>query len=143
MEWTRQGIEKVMRREPDVVIGDPARPYMLRWWLIPHNRFFNVYLHHVLRSDNDRALHDHPWRSLSIMLDGKYLEVTENGSREYKRGSVILRRARFSHRLVLHRTTCTTLFITGPRIREWGFHCPEGWRHWQVFDAKGGCGESE
>ena len=148
MEWTREGIERRLGRKPDELIGHEARPFMLRWWLIPHNRFFNIYLHHLLRSDDDRALHDHPWWSLSIMLDGKYVEVTADGSREYKRGAVILRRARFAHRLKLpdsawplFKFPCTTLFLTGPRVREWGFHCPNGWRHHQTFAAKGGCGE--
>jgi len=38
--------------------------------------------------------------------------------------------------------------MTGPRVREWGFHCPNGWRHWKDFvsqENKGeqgvGCGE--
>jgi hypothetical protein len=26
-----------------------------------------------------------------------------------------------------------TLFITGPRWREWGFHCPQGWIHHDHF----------
>lgn len=29
----------------------------------------------------------------------------------------------------------TTLFITGPRIRNWGFLCPKGWRSHTVFLA--------
>ena len=28
-----------------------------------------------------------------------------------------------------------TLFIASPRVREWGFHCPSGWRRWQDFVA--------
>jgi hypothetical protein len=47
-------------RPPDFVIGGDS-PYMLRWWIIPRNKFFNIYLHRFLRSDDDRALHDHPW----------------------------------------------------------------------------------
>lgn len=26
-----------------------------------------------------------------------------------------------------------SLFFTGAKEREWGFHCPNGWRHWQDF----------
>lgn len=26
-----------------------------------------------------------------------------------------------------------TLFLTGPVVREWGFLCPQGWRHWKEF----------
>jgi hypothetical protein len=25
--------------------------------------------------------------------------------------------------------------LTGPRIREWGFWCPQGWRHWRAFTS--------
>lgn len=28
-----------------------------------------------------------------------------------------------------------TLFFCGPRVREWGFHCPQGWRHWRQYVA--------
>jgi hypothetical protein len=63
-------------REPDLYIGGKDDPYLLRWYLIPRNRFFNVYLHKIVRSDDDRALHDHPWWWLSVMLKGRYAEVT-------------------------------------------------------------------
>ena len=40
----------------DLVVGGDADPYLRRWWLIPRNRIFNVYLHHFMRSDDDRVL---------------------------------------------------------------------------------------
>ena len=65
-------VRKVMaRREPDFIIGDN---YLRRWWLIPRNRWLNVYLHEFRASDDDRALHDHPWASCSIILRGEYFE---------------------------------------------------------------------
>lgn len=72
-------LKKLIRffyREPDFYIGGKEQPYMRRWWLIPRNRFFNIYLHNILRSDDDRALHDHPWRWCSILLRGAYFEIT-------------------------------------------------------------------
>src|SRR3546814_4215417 len=66
----------VDRRPPNFVIGGQQDPYMRRWWVIPRNRFINIYLHQVLRPDDDRALHDHPWINLSIILDGGYWEIT-------------------------------------------------------------------
>jgi hypothetical protein len=65
-------------REPDFVIGadSPGGPYMRRWWIIPRNRFLNIYLHQILRDDDDRALHDHPWWNVSIILRGGYFECT-------------------------------------------------------------------
>jgi len=35
-------------RKPDFVIGRAGAPYLERWWVIPRNRWFNIYLHHFL-----------------------------------------------------------------------------------------------
>jgi hypothetical protein len=51
-------------------------------------------------------------------------------------GDVVLRwTGRLAHRIELEDGPCWTLFITGPRYREWGFLCPQGWMHWQRFTA--------
>lgn len=62
-----------IERPPDFEVGDG---YLGRWFIIPRNRWFNVYLHRFTGSDDDRALHDHPWWSLSIMLAGALDEHT-------------------------------------------------------------------
>jgi hypothetical protein len=140
MDWL---INRITRRPPDVVIGEPDRPYLRRWWLIPRNRFFNAYLHQFLRSDDDRALHDHPWVNCSILLRGSYTEHTIQAGGIHKAevlsaGTVRFRRTgAFAHRIELHDGPCWTLFITGPRYRQWGFHCPQqGWVHWEDFTAE-------
>lgn len=142
-------------REPDVVIGGREDPYLARWFLIPRNRWFNVYLHHFLRSDDDRALHDHPWWNLSILLRGAYVEHTVrpggiNVRTQRQAGAMKLRRAASAHRIELPDGPVWTLFVTGPRLRSWGFHCPKGWVHWRRFTAgpRGetigrGCGEDD
>jgi hypothetical protein len=127
-------------RKPDIVIGGEDSPYLRRWYVIPRNRVFNIYLHQFMRSDDDRALHDHPWASVSIMLRGFMLEVLPlpKSPRWIERGRVVYRSAKFAHRLVIPdglRGVVWTLFITGPVVREWGFHCPQGWRHWRAFTA--------
>ena len=134
-------------RAPDFVIGQPHRPYLRRWRLLPRNRIFNILLHEILRSDDDRALHDHPWPFVSIIVRGSYLEIMPGRAKWRWRRSVIFHRARSPHRLVLARR-CYTVCIVGPKIREWGFHCPNGWVHWRAFvatDNRGaigrGCGE--
>jgi hypothetical protein len=131
-----------LKRPPDLLIGKPDDTYMRRWWVIPRNRFFNVYLHHFLRSDDDRALHDHPLVNASILLDGRYTEhtIAKGGIHhrcEYVAGAVKLRTARYAHRIELTDGPCWTLFITGPEIRLWGFHCRAGWRSRQHFDRSG------
>ena len=152
-------IRRVTRRLPDFLVGGQDNPYLKRWWILPRNPLFNIYLHQFLRSDDDRALHDHPWAWCSILLRGGYTEVTQrvadNGRvraliwRTYLDGSIRIHRPRFAHRLEIDPLQpCWTLFITGPRVREWGFHCPRGWVPWERFtapDDKGaigpGCGE--
>lgn len=131
-------IGRAARRQPDQIIGGSEDPYLLRWYFIPRNRFFNVYVHRFLRSDDDRALHDHPWVNMSVLLEGRYVEHTiRAGGIEVRcartAGSIVLRRARHAHRIELDDGPCWTLFITGPRVRVWGFHCPHRWVPWQEF----------
>lgn len=147
MAFVDRFIARITRRSPDVVIGEPERPYLRRWWVIPRNRFFNVYLHQFLRSDDDRALHDHPWVNCSVLLLGSYTEHTIQAggihkAEVLKAGLVRIRwSGAFAHRIELHDGPCWTLFITGPRYRAWGFHCPEqGWVHWEDFTAQAGDG---
>lgn len=134
--------------KPNFVIGTPDNPYMLRWYLIPRNPIFNVYLHKFLRHDDDRALHDHPWWFLSVVLKGTYREVLRDGieSSWRKRFSFALRKPTYQHRVVLREDEgkplpCWTLVLTGPRIREWGFWCPQGFVHWKVFTRPGDKGQ--
>lgn len=144
-------------RPPDFVIGKADSVYMNRWWVIPRNRWFNVYLHQVVRDDDDRALHDHPWVNLSIVLKGGYWEVVPEyrpsndwpvpPTRTIWRGprSIVLRRPSAAHRLVVgnvhERGPCWSLFITGPKVREWGFWCSRGWVVWTDFVSPGHAGE--
>ena len=129
----------IQGRTPDRVIGGRDDPYMLRWH-ITRNHFCSAYIHLFLRSDDDRALHDHPWWNCSLLLENEYTEHTISAGGVHHRvirkaGDWKFRGARSAHRIELHAGPCKTLFITGPRIREWGFHCPQGWRHWRDFTA--------
>ncbi len=153
-------------RDPDFIVGADSEggPYLRRWFLIPRNRIFNVYLHQFLRDDDDRALHDHPWLSCSLILDGGYIEHTIAAGGIHRRqhmpeGTLRFMRARHAHRVELLRhivhngdpivrtsdpaVRAWTLFITGPRIRRWGFHCPEtGWIDFARFTKPGNTGET-
>ena len=125
------------KRPPDVVAGRKEDPYLLRWHILPRNKWFNIYLHKFLRSDDDRALHDHMYDNMSVLLRGSYDEITRRtGRTRYGAGSVIIRKAKTPHRILLvDDKPVWTLFICGPRYREWGFYCPQGWRHWKDFLA--------
>jgi len=148
----RYALSTIYKREPDFVVGGRQAPYMLRWWVLPRNRFFNVYVHMFLRDDDDRALHDHPWASLSLLCRGTLTEVTHDSIKTILAGEWSFRSATLAHRLVVppQKECPITLFITGPRVREWGFHCPKGWKPWMEFCGIGdkgtvgaGCGEED
>lgn len=137
-------MDRVVTRPPDFVIGGTDNPYLLRWHVTPRGEGPACYLHQFRRSDDDRALHDHPYCSTSIILRGQYVEHLPAGQ-WFRRvtGDVVQRDATTPHRVELLRDAdgvevpCWTLFLTGPRLRDWGFHCPQGWVPWQVFtDAR-------
>jgi hypothetical protein len=135
-------------RPPDFVIG---ADYLRRWWVLPRNPFSNVYLHDIRKSDDDRAFHDHPWPNTSFLIVGSYIEHTPEGRFTRKAGDVVHRPAHALHRLeVIPGERAISLFSTGPKEREWGFACPQGWVHWKDFTSEGdssqtgrGCGEGD
>lgn len=114
-----------LRRKPDFVIGE----YMDRYWVIPRNRWFNIYLHFIWESDDDRAWHDHPSDSISLILRGGYDEVTPDGTYPRAAGDVVHRRAEALHRLRVREGGRPTisLFIMGPLTRVWGFQRGDTW----------------
>jgi hypothetical protein len=143
-------------REPDVIITD-ANPdtedgvHIRRWFVIPRNRFLNIYLHNI-RGDDHSAPHDHPWWSISYMLKGYLCEHTPDGSKKWiTEGQIRIRSPKYAHRLTTNSRLhidrpAWTIFITGPVVRPWGFHCPQGWVHRDEYISRrdrgeNGCGE--
>jgi hypothetical protein len=142
-------------RTPDLIIGTRERPQTFRWnlfkwrvaepsigpapWHVPRDGCLQLALHKWVRSDDDRALHDHSSWNVSLLLWGTYLEVFED--RIVRRRPLVpyFRRAGTPHRVLLiadpsGRThPVWTLWLRGPPWRDWGFHCPKGWRHWRDY----------
>lgn len=146
-------IRKGVERQPDEIISRDGEAYLQRWHLIPKNRFCNIYLHRFSRSDHD-APHDHPWASATLVLKTGYLERLARGYRWCAPGGLYFRRSVTTHQVVLTQKSgdellpVWTLFITGPKVRDWGFHCPKGFVPWQEFvnptnsgEIGPGCGE--
>ncbi|MBT9268054.1 hypothetical protein KKQ10_24570 [Pseudomonas sp. MG-9] len=68
-----------------IMSADGTEMYMGRWWLFnPYSREthkpalwwcpWSFRIHHILREDVDRDLHDHPWNARTIILRGWYTE---------------------------------------------------------------------
>jgi hypothetical protein len=98
---------------------------------VPFVGHCTVYLHHYLRSDPDRGVHDHPWDwAVSIPLAAGYTEQRLAGvgrglaMRFVRRQPLLPYRltGRDFHRVLLpDRRTSWSLFVTGPNVKGWGF----------------------
>ena len=114
---------------------DGLNRYMERWWWRKKSLYFDIFFHRLYRSDDDRAMHDHPRPNISIILSGEYVEHTIAAGgvhyrKRYRAGDVILRRATYAHRLeIVPGSMVQTMFIVGPEWRDWGFHFPTGWKN--------------
>lgn len=81
----------------------------------------NLFLHRFLRDDFE-DFHDHPWPNTSYVVSGAYLEDTpDQGAMTRKAGSVVIREAHEMHRILSVVPGTVSLFVTGQKIREWGF----------------------
>lgn len=122
--------------------------YMDRYWLVKPSRWtlgMGVRVQQILRSDNDRDLHTHPWWNVSLILRGTYWEVMPgqlgepgvhvggyvNLSEPFrlaqrKAGDLVFRRARHRHKLMLLRGPVWTMFIHGREQNggDWGYWVP-------------------
>lgn len=124
-------------RPPDEIIGPPENPYMNRWFLQKDDDCGRIYLHQILRSDDDRMLHDHPADSYSIGLCGRLQELSASPDMLMRAEEPLrfmiphdrwhYRRATQAHRLILEEGEAWTLFCTGPVYRAWGFWYGTHW----------------
>jgi len=122
------------------------RPYLERYYLFLKDRDnfpFNIFLHHFLCSDPD-DVHDHPWPYFTVILRGGYWEwVPQFNAQGQRIGEIAKWRApghfrwcsaRSFHRIELDpNVDCWTLFMPGPKQREWGFLSKGRWIQWQEY----------
>ena len=125
-------------------------PYLERYYLFlkDRNRFpFNVFLHKFLKGDPD-DVHDHPWPYATLILKGGYYEwipqFNPDGTKSCEvrkwRGPGHFRTCSSEsyHRIELAPgVTAWTLFMPGPKQRDWGFLVKNKWiQHEQYFQLR-------
>jgi len=126
--------------KPYGTLGDPDDIYMERAWLkeFGPGAPLSIRLHNIRRSDTDRALHDHPWENISVILEGEMVEVVpleqsqpcmmdQTKYSQYRRrpGDIIARKATDRHRLIIPEgQSVWTMFIMGAYEQPWGFYDP-------------------
>ena len=113
------------------------KPYLERYYLFLKDRKwfpFNIFIHKILKSDPD-DLHDHPWPYFTLILKGGYLEHTLKGKFWRPPGYFRFASSNSFHRLEIKpNEVCWTLFIVGPKIREWGFLKENTtWQRWDDY----------
>jgi len=121
-------------------------PYLERYYLFLRDRErfpFNIFLHKFLKSDPD-DVHDHPWPYATVILKGGYWEWIphfdtvgrKTGEYQVWRGPGHFRisKANSFHRIELDPDiTAWTLFMPGPKQRDWGFLVKNQWVQWEQY----------
>lgn len=113
------------------IVGRDGSAYLERWLLTERSDGGHVYLHRIVRSDEDLQLHSHPWCATSLILLGSYIEERRYNDvaggygvqrRRYVPGEVNVIDADTFHRLDITSSEVWTLFTTGPKVRDvWSF----------------------
>jgi hypothetical protein len=117
-------------------LGRPECPYMRRWVLNAH--WLSLRLHHWYSSDDHRAFHDHSWWFVTLVLKGRYVDVSPSGREPMRPGAARFRPAPYRHTVEVAPGGCWTLVLTGRRSRRWGFYPDGRFRRANKYFAKYG-----
>jgi hypothetical protein len=103
-------------------------------------RWFSLYIHQILKSDEDKHFHDHPWSFKSLLLKGSYEEwfrcppkFDATFYRRYKTGEVVKHPAEDAHSLTLVTPEVWTLVLTTGHDRVWGYQTEKGWIDFKTY----------
>lgn len=127
---------------PNRVIIDECNPdfgpLMVRYYITPKIFGLRLVLHKFLRSDHDRAFHDHPWNFITFILKGNYYENQPNGKFLRKRFSILKRSKFHKHWVEIEKNkVCWTLVLFYGFRRDWGFWTENGWIKSDSYDCRG------
>lgn len=136
-----------------------SEPYLIRYYYKNYRPLGRIVIHNILRSDID-GLHDHPWDAQTYILAGGYWENSIKDADTNSDGTLNIKVKKdwrapghfgsFSsdhfHKLELDQKkageSTWTLFMMGPKTKEWGFLGKQGsglqWVDHQTYlsDAK-------
>lgn len=158
------GVDAPFRLVLGDIIGPDECPYVQRWFV--QTPLGTARVHHFMRSDDDRALHDHPWSFVTLVVRGSYRDITAcpwcadgkvriqrwpepeagpecgpclgTGVRvdELTPGSVRYRPAEHQHRV--ESDGAWTIVLSGRKRRTWGFWEGAKFTRWREYLALNG-----
>lgn len=153
----REFVERVVRtvceraargRSHKTFYGSDGSEYLTRYVLLDAlgaGGGWKLLLHHFHRDDEDRELHNHPWRvGVSLMLVGGYCEERREGDdtvfHDVHPGDLNVIWPDTFHRVTLLGEDGWSVILVGPKVQEWGFwdRATGVFRPWRDFiRAKG------
>lgn len=118
---------------------DRKRDYLHRWSLwLPGG--LSLKIHKIVRPDNDRCEHDHPWWFIRVILWGGYREIIKGQSydrlpwRPWAFWRIYPCLPSFQHKIIeLFKDANYSLVLCGRNKGTWGFKTKKGWIPWQKF----------
>jgi hypothetical protein len=119
--------------EKRIIKDDRPEPLVTRWILFSCP-WFAVFIHKLHRSDYQRAMHDHPWTFVSIIIRGGYKEQTPMGILSHAPGDILYRPAEWKHAVIIEGKPSWNLILHGPRRRKWGFWQGDKWCWWRKYN---------
>ncbi|MCR8922685.1 hypothetical protein NO559_07880 [Dasania sp. GY-MA-18] len=123
----RNFLQRFCANKPARLIEINDRPYLYRIYL-GSVLSCPIYLHHFVSGDGDRAVHDHPFHGLSLVLAGSYFERVLVRM-DWPCMHTTTRFVQFfnwipadkAHQIIEPEPNTWTLFITGKHFKGWGF----------------------
>jgi hypothetical protein len=114
--------------------------------------WFNIYIHNILKSDEDRDPHDHPFSFIAFMFWGSYQEEWLGAYEDHcywdpplgygwnmrtqirRIGSIFWHMAKDFHKITLRtKSVWTLVFASGRKRPGWGYQTKKGWIHFKEY----------
>jgi hypothetical protein len=117
-------------------LGNKDLPYLIRWTFIFFG--YSLRIHHWLKSDDRRFFHDHSCNLISIIIKGKYKNITPNGIFEAKAWKPRYMNALDQHYLDIPKEGAWTILLCSRPYHKWGFYVNNHkWRPLRYFHKYG------
>lgn len=142
----RRECESMAKHLPcHVVPGSDGSVYLRRYGVVDLPDGGHVYLHRIERSDEDSALHDHPWPANALILvegyreERRVVDVTmptryDVERQRFKPGDVNPIMTDTFHRIdLIDGRPAWTILLTGPKVQR-----PHGQDSWSFWDRATG-----